>query len=61
MQSRKKWVLTLIMVFSVCFECLAAEEKQAIEKADLEKAGLEKQISYALAKHHFQCFHEVQL
>ena len=43
MQSTKKWVLTLIMVFFVCFECLAAEEKQVIEKADLEK-----QISYAL-------------
>jgi len=54
MQSRKKWVLTFIMVFFVCFECLATEEKQAIkttdviEKTDLEKADLEKQISYAL-------------
>lgn len=48
MQSKKKWVLTIIMVFFVCFECLAAEEKQAIEKVDLGKADLEKQISYAL-------------
>jgi len=43
MQSKKKWVLIFIMVFFVCFECLAGEEKQDIEKADLEK-----QISYAL-------------
>ncbi len=43
MQSKKKWFLTFIMVFFVCCECLAAEEKQSIEKADLEK-----QISYAL-------------
>lgn len=43
MQSKKKWVLIFIMVFFVCFECLASEEKQDIEKADLEK-----QISYAL-------------
>lgn len=44
MQGRKKWVLILIMVVLVCFECPAAEEmEQSIESAELEK-----QISYAL-------------
>lgn len=44
MNGPKKWVLVLMMIFLLCFECLAEDKKEE----SIEKADLDKQISYAL-------------